>query len=277
MAINLTTTSYLVLGLVMRMESATPYDLKRAVLHTIEYFWAFPHSQLYAEPERLKRAGYLQESRERGGRRRRSFTITDQGRAVLEAWLKEPTAEPVEIRDLGLLKLYFGELASVRDMRALAQQQAELHGERLAEYERLRQARQSVDAAEVYPLAVLQMGIHFERAALAFWTTVGEAPLGEAPLGEAPLGETPLQFTRRPQPQFDSEAYPAKPRKRARKPQSKKIQEPLPVAIHAPSPALSQNAEPPSEEIFENAILEQVEEEIDDRESTQEDLPDHLL
>ncbi|MEW6128695.1 MAG: PadR family transcriptional regulator [Acidobacteriota bacterium] len=175
---NLTTTSYLVLGLVARLGAATPYDLKRAVYHTVEYFWAFPHSQLYAEPDRLKKAGYLKESRERSGRRRRTFTITESGRAALANWLREPTEEPIEIRDLALLKLYFGELATAADVQTLAAQQLNLHQARLAEYEALRQTRQLDEAGARFPLAVLDMGMLFERAALAFWQTIINDPPG---------------------------------------------------------------------------------------------------
>ena len=52
-AIRLSPTSYLVLGLIGLRGASTPYDLKRAVSRSVSYFWPFPHSQLYGEPERL--------------------------------------------------------------------------------------------------------------------------------------------------------------------------------------------------------------------------------
>ena len=61
----LTPTSYLVLGLVGHLGSATSYDLKQAVAGTIGGFWSVPHSQLYAEPARLARVGFLTEERGR--------------------------------------------------------------------------------------------------------------------------------------------------------------------------------------------------------------------
>ena len=173
MSINLTTTSHLVLGLVARLGPCTPYDLKRAVCHGIEYFWAFPHSQLYAEPERLKRAGFLEETREREGRRRRLFTITEAGREALSVWLKEPPTEPTEIRDLGLLKLYFGELGDGKEVAALAESQRQLHERRLAEYEAICETRRD-EATPGYRLAIVEMGVLFERAAVAFWSAVAE-------------------------------------------------------------------------------------------------------
>ena len=56
--IQLTQTSYVVLGLVDRAGEATPYDLKQIVAATVGGFFSIPHSQLYAEPERLTRAGF---------------------------------------------------------------------------------------------------------------------------------------------------------------------------------------------------------------------------
>ena len=72
---QLTPTSYIVLGLLEAADGeATPYDLKQAVAASVGNFWSIPHSQLYAEPERLARAGYLTEERETHGRRRLAAT-----------------------------------------------------------------------------------------------------------------------------------------------------------------------------------------------------------
>src|SRR6185503_8111564 len=109
-SLRLGTTSYVVLGSVALRGPSTSYDLKRFVEVTLGHFWSFPHSQLYAEPDRLARAGLLTERREEGGRRRRTYTITAEGRDALEAWLREPSSGGSELRDLGMLKLFFSEL-----------------------------------------------------------------------------------------------------------------------------------------------------------------------
>ena len=62
---RLTTTSYVVLGMIAMRGPSTSYDLKRAVGHSVGYFWPFPHAQLYSEPKRLVELGLL-EVRERG-------------------------------------------------------------------------------------------------------------------------------------------------------------------------------------------------------------------
>ena len=66
-----------------------------AVGRGVAHFWQFPHSQIYAETDRLARLGLLAEQREHTGRRRRSYRITPEGRAALRAWLaSRPTSRP---------------------------------------------------------------------------------------------------------------------------------------------------------------------------------------
>ena len=69
--LRLTPISYIVLGLLSWAGDATPYRLKQLVAASVGNFWTLQHAQLYTEPERLAKAGYLTEQRERGGRRRK--------------------------------------------------------------------------------------------------------------------------------------------------------------------------------------------------------------
>ena len=63
--VHLTPTSYVVLGLVSRMQPVTSYEMKRRVGISIGHFWPFPHSQLYAEPTRLVQAVHRATERHR--------------------------------------------------------------------------------------------------------------------------------------------------------------------------------------------------------------------
>ena len=182
---NLTPTSYLVLGLLAREGPSSPYDLKRRVAATLGHVWTFPHTLLYTEPSRLADLGLVTERRERHGRRRRLFTITDSGLAALRAWLARPSSEPTELRDLGLLQLFFSDLGSPEDHTRIAAQELALHRARLAEYEedhRLEGGasggeglRQLDRTAERWRGETLKMGILYEKAAVAFWEEVGRA------------------------------------------------------------------------------------------------------
>jgi PadR family transcriptional regulator AphA len=129
---DLTPVSYVVLGLVARDGPSTPYALKIAVGRGVAHFWQFPHSQIYAETERLASLGLLAEEREHTGRRRRSYRITPAGRAALGAWLAEPTDEPPQFRSLGLLKLFFSQHAEPEHVVELARAQLVLHRQFLA-------------------------------------------------------------------------------------------------------------------------------------------------
>lgn len=125
--IKLTSTSYVVLGLVAQLGTATPYDLKRAVELTVANFWPTPHTTLYAEPARLAAAGYLHEEQEQGGRRRKEYTVTARGRAALDAWLLDTDAAPPAMHDEGMLKVFFG-----ADPAPLAERKRAWHAEQLA-------------------------------------------------------------------------------------------------------------------------------------------------
>jgi PadR family transcriptional regulator, regulatory protein AphA len=166
--IRLTPTSYVVLGLVEQMREATAYRLKQAVALGLGEFWSLPHTQLYSECQRLARAGLLDERREQTGRRRRVYRLTAAGRRELEAWRSEPTEELYELRDAGLLKLYFG-----ADPAALAGPQLEAHRRKLRWYEEMRDA--AGDDAPEGALLSLEAGIGHEREYVRFWSRVRDS------------------------------------------------------------------------------------------------------
>jgi PadR family transcriptional regulator AphA len=168
--VNLTTVSYVVLGLVSCAEPVTSYDMKRLVAVSIGNFWPFPHSQLYAEPVRLAAAGLLGVEAEETGRKRRRYRLTPQGRQALRRWLAEPTSDPTEIRDHGLLKLFFGDQGSAEDLVALAKAQHEAHQTRRDGYAALHASISS--SVTPWSLAALEMGLRFEQLAVEFWAEV---------------------------------------------------------------------------------------------------------
>jgi PadR family transcriptional regulator, regulatory protein AphA len=165
--IRLTPTSYVVLGLIAAAGRATtPYELKQMHAGGLGGFWTLNHAQLYAEPDRLVEGGYLSVEREESGRRRKLYEITAAGRRALEEWLANPSDEFTELRDLGLLQLFFG-----ADPRAVAEVQLRIHGEALASYEAL---RRTADEWPDGPRLVLESGIGHEREWLRFWRRVAD-------------------------------------------------------------------------------------------------------
>ena len=169
----LTTTSYLVLGLVGHLGEPTSYDLKKAVAETIGGFWSVPHSQLYAEPTRLVGLGLLVEDQETGGRRRRTYRLTTPGRLALDRWLAATTDEGTELRDEALLKLYFGGQGEGA-VAAFAAHAAEVHRQRLASYEAL--VADPPPRVDLHQLSILALAARYEAEAVAFWDAVKADP-----------------------------------------------------------------------------------------------------
>lgn len=154
-----------VLGLVRAAGSATPYDLKAGVAGSLGYFWEFPHSQLYAAPDKLVQRGLLRVEQEDGGRRRKSYSTTSDGEAALTSWLADPPTELPEYRIPALLGIFFG-----ADERAIAERMVPLHRERLAEYERIMAAADAAPAdAPQGPRKALRAGMLAERAWLEYY------------------------------------------------------------------------------------------------------------
>lgn len=159
--IRLTHISFIVLGLLSWAKRATPYDLKQMAASLTD-LWSVQHTQLYGEPARLAKAGYVTEEQETTGRRRKTYELTEKGRRAFEEWRTAPTDAFTELRDPGLLKLYFG-----ADPSIVADDQLRLHRRRLAEYEAL--AAQPTENVPVGPLLALEAGLGHEREWVRFW------------------------------------------------------------------------------------------------------------
>ena len=184
---RLTPTSYLVLGLLAREGPSTPYALERHVDATLGNFWSFPHTLLYSEPPRLEALGLVTETRESHGRRRRVVAITPAGLEALIAWLDRPARARTELRDLGLLQLFFMDLASEDARLRLAREQLAIHQAKLSGYQgaaRLERgggpAVPGMRTVEHWRGATLPMGVLYEEAAVAFWKGVAEEAEGPA-------------------------------------------------------------------------------------------------
>jgi DNA-binding PadR family transcriptional regulator len=163
--IQLTPTSYIVLGLLAQAGEATPYQLKQLVDLSVGHFWSLPRSQLYAEPARLARAGYLSEDQEQDGRRRKNYALTERGNEALRRWTDAATEQLTELRDLALLKLFFG-----ADPVAMADAQLAALRPRLELY----QAMHAIDtgAPPRGPAQTLEAGIDYIKTSIEIWERI---------------------------------------------------------------------------------------------------------
>ena len=173
--IRLTSTSYVVLGMLDWLGPSTPYRLKRVLAQSVQDFFPVPHTSFYAEPARLAAAGYLDEQVERGGRRRRTFALTEQGREALRAWLDEPETRFGEFRFPGMLKIFFG-----ADPADFVEAQARHHRELAEGFEAVHAAagRGEVELTGGRQ-AVLETGIELHRWWEARWRELGASSLLE--------------------------------------------------------------------------------------------------
>jgi len=100
--------TWAVLGL-LGWRPMSGYDIKRAVDRTIRHFWAASYGQIYPELKRLEEAGWIAgKNADRGGRSRRVYRITAQGRRALKDWLHGYETR-MELRDESLLRLFFAD------------------------------------------------------------------------------------------------------------------------------------------------------------------------
>lgn len=177
---GLKSSSFVVLALVERLQPATAYDLKRLAHSSVFNFWALPHTVLYSESERLADLGLLLSEQEEHGRRRRRYTLSEQGELVLERWRSTPSDEFLELRDPGLLRLFGGS-----DERELATIQLALHREKLAEYEQLHEQLARHDGFRPGMRLPLEAGIGIEREYVRFWSAVAADGADATPVDSA--------------------------------------------------------------------------------------------
>ena len=108
---ELTATGRVILGMIASGQR-TGYDIKAFVDKTTRYFWAASYGQIYPELKRLEGQGLVRgRSEPSGGRARTVYELTAAGAAALEHWLESDAETVYELRDEGMLKLFFSDSA----------------------------------------------------------------------------------------------------------------------------------------------------------------------
>jgi PadR family transcriptional regulator AphA len=132
---------YALLGLLAE-EPASGYDLTKKFERVLRrYAWHAQHSQIYPELNRLAGDGLVTMIAE-GARGRRTYAITDTGRAELRFWMLNPP-EVFVVRNEFLLRLFLLSALDPDDARALLRPLAEGSARELAT---LRDAVDKADA-----------------------------------------------------------------------------------------------------------------------------------
>jgi PadR family transcriptional regulator AphA len=107
---ELSPTAYVILGM-LGWRPMTGYEIKTIVDRSTRFFWTASYGQIYPELRKLAADGLIEgEASPQGGRRRNVYRLTPAGRRELQGWLGVD-ADAFELRDEGLLKLFFADAA----------------------------------------------------------------------------------------------------------------------------------------------------------------------
>jgi PadR family transcriptional regulator, regulatory protein AphA len=157
--------AYVVLGMV-RLGARSGYEIKRTVELSIRFFWTISQAQIYPSLKLLEREGLLEGRAEPRGRRpRRTYRVTHAGEAALRDWLRRGEPMPFELRDLGLVKLFFADALDASDELALLEAVRLRSAERVAALRAIEPAGIAAEGeGNVHPLLTLRMGIAVHEA-----------------------------------------------------------------------------------------------------------------
>jgi DNA-binding PadR family transcriptional regulator len=132
-ATGLTPTGRVILGMI-GIGRRTGYDIKQLVDKSTRFFWGVSYGQIYPELRRLEEEGLVRgRSEPTGGRARTVYELTDSGRVALGGWLGSPTEKMFEVRDEGLLRLFFSDIGAPERRLLLVREMREWHQEVLTQ------------------------------------------------------------------------------------------------------------------------------------------------
>lgn len=136
-------------------DQSTGYEIKQIVDRSTRFFWAASYGQIYPELRRLEDRGLVfSTSQPSGGRARRVYELTASGRRALQRWLSSPDEHFYELRDEGMLKLFFSGSLPQQRIANLARLRA--HQERkLAQLDEIATA---ADDMQLGPQLTLSLG-----------------------------------------------------------------------------------------------------------------------
>jgi DNA-binding PadR family transcriptional regulator len=113
---RLGSTAYVILG-ILGLGPHSGYDIKQLADLSTRHFWATSYGQIYPELKRLTESGLIKpKDASRGTRQRTLYSLTAKGQQTLHVWVSNPASESLEIRDEMLLKLFFADEMSHKEM-----------------------------------------------------------------------------------------------------------------------------------------------------------------
>jgi PadR family transcriptional regulator, regulatory protein AphA len=151
-------TSQVILGM-LRLGRRTGYEIKQLVDVSVRFFWAASYGQIYPELKRLEDQGLIRgEDAASGGRQRHAYELTPEGERTLDEWLRSSEPPLLELRDEGLLKLFFSDGMSPDERLALLRGMRERHDDVVASLRSIEDAAREKGGG---PYEVLRFGLAF--------------------------------------------------------------------------------------------------------------------
>lgn len=185
---ELNQTSYVLLG-TLSFGPRTGYSIKTMLDRSTRFFWAISYGQIYPELKRLAEAGLVsRRDTTEGGRKRIEYTITEAGIEALRGWLREPP-ETFELRDEGLLKIFFAGAGGPEDALAALRSIRQRREEMETQLRELEQAATELQPGNPYPDIVRRAGVEFFRL-FAMWCSKTEQELLVSIAGNAGAPQT---------------------------------------------------------------------------------------
>jgi DNA-binding PadR family transcriptional regulator len=162
---GLATPAYVVLGMIV-IGARTGYEVKQMVEQSTRFFWTISQAQIYPSLEQLEQAGFITGREDpQGRRRRRVFEITAAGRAELTSWLGRDDPMPFELRDTGMLKLFFADALDHDQAQALLHAVRRRSEDRAGLLRALEPVARAVEEQGYrHPLLTLELGIAVHQA-----------------------------------------------------------------------------------------------------------------
>jgi PadR family transcriptional regulator AphA len=167
---RLTSFEQVLLGMVS-IEPSTGYDLKRRFATTSMGVYQPSSGALYPALDRLERRGLIRSEPPpaEGGRPRRLYQLTEDGRQAHLGWVREPVVPETVAQDLGLHLLRFVMMAHVLSPDAVLEFLVTLRSALAGFVASLERSASAADVAEnPYAGLAVEHGLAVHRASLAW-------------------------------------------------------------------------------------------------------------
>src|SRR5215470_15742809 len=150
----------------VRLGARSGYEIKQTVENSIRFFWTISQVQIYPSLQLLEESGLITGRADPQGRRpRRVFEITQAGEAALRDWLTRDEPMPFELRDTGLLKVFFADALDREQALALLRAVRQRSVDRVRTLRAIEPAANAAEAqGNLYPGLTLRLGIAYHQA-----------------------------------------------------------------------------------------------------------------